>query len=428
MRVGAQTKPLPSVPAKDEADARATDSAAPDESKKAPEKRTAKSQVEIPAPDAPPTKSLPAVSAAQPLASQLPQNASASQLPIAPRPITPLMQSDATPGSNVSANNAPAEAAASNGIQITGTAAQVETAFVQALIDLPPASTVPGNAIPASIEGAASGVANSAAASNQPSSKAAPKPAFEITGSANAIPAAQADAGTNRTTPAASGSHDAPSHDSQSSQNTQGDASQQTSALQKVADSNLSQIQAQTIVPFAPIHEVASKAHLTGNLTGAPQPTDQHETLASHADSVESAATPEIRSAQLIQSINGTEMRVGMQSSEFGDISIRTFMSPQAMHTQISLDHGELSQVMSTHVSSMQTKLGDELGLHASIEINNQGASLSGDAEQSSQRQYGSLAGSMQSARAANPAAADGAISMEMPLPAGNGHQLDIRV
>jgi hypothetical protein len=85
-----------------------------------------------------------------------------------------------------------------------------------------------------------------------------------------------------------------------------------------------------------------------------------------------------INSAKLVQTMGETEMRVGMHSVEFGDISIRTSLSQQQMVTQISLDHNDLSQAISSHLSTVQAKLGEEYGLHASIEINNQGTPLSG--------------------------------------------------
>ena len=39
-------------------------------------------------------------------------------------------------------------------------------------------------------------------------------------------------------------------------------------------------------------------------------------------------------------------MRVGMHSTEFGDISIRTTLSQQQMLAQISLDHSDLGPTL----------------------------------------------------------------------------------
>ena len=265
---------------------------------------------------------------------------------------------------------------------------------------------------------------------NQAAVQATAKQPLGTSVSVNANPPNTADAAANKTAPASSGSHDTPSHDGQSSQNTQGgDASQSAQPLARPADNIPSQMQAQAIVPSAPVHETASPTPLLpGTLSGTLRTTDPQNLPASHSEMGVVATTPEIRNATLVNALNGTEMRVGMQSSEFGDISIRTTMSPQLMHTQISLDHGELSQVISNHVSAAQTKLGDELGLRASIEINHAGASLQGNAGQSSQRQQNTSYGSGQTIRIANPTAVEKGISMEMPAVLANGRQLDIRI
>lgn len=94
-----------------------------------------------------------------------------------------------------------------------------------------------------------------------------------------------------------------------------------------------------------------------------------------------------INTARLIQSMSETEMRLGMRSSEFGDIAIRTSVSQQQVQAQISVDHSELGTAISAHIPSLQTKLGSELGLHASIEVNQSGSSLDGGQGQSPQRE-----------------------------------------
>ncbi len=94
-----------------------------------------------------------------------------------------------------------------------------------------------------------------------------------------------------------------------------------------------------------------------------------------------------ISAARLIQTMSETEMHVGMRSSEFGDISIRTAVSQQQMQAQISVDHNELGNALSAHIPSVQAKLGSEYGLHTTIEVNQGGASFSNQREHSSQHQ-----------------------------------------
>lgn len=80
-------------------------------------------------------------------------------------------------------------------------------------------------------------------------------------------------------------------------------------------------------------------------------------------------------------------MRVGMHSSEFGSISIRTTVSQQQMQTQIAVDHSELGTALSAHIPSMQAKLGSDFGLQATIEVNQSGAGFTGNGQQSQQQQ-----------------------------------------
>jgi len=94
-----------------------------------------------------------------------------------------------------------------------------------------------------------------------------------------------------------------------------------------------------------------------------------------------------ISAARLIQTMGASEMRMGMHSSEFGDISIRTSVTQQQMQTQISVDHDELGNALSAHIPNMQMKLGSEFGLHATIEVIQSGASFSNNGDRSQQHE-----------------------------------------
>ena len=142
----------------------------------------------------------------------------------------------------------------------------------------------------------------------------------------------------------------------------------------------------------------------------------------------EGTAASGINSAKLIQTMGETEMHVGMHSAEFGDISIRTSLSQQQMVAQISLEHSDLSQTISSHLSTMQAKLGEEYGLHASIEINSQGAPLSGGQGDSQQRERQPTGRSI-SGMSIGPAELGESVSSVVALSsAGSGHGLDITV
>lgn len=125
-----------------------------------------------------------------------------------------------------------------------------------------------------------------------------------------------------------------------------------------------------------------------------------------------------------------SEMRVGMHSAEFGEISIRTSVTPQQMMAQISVDHGDLGKAISAHIPAMEQKLGGETGLRALVEVNQGAMSFSGERGYSSQREQKSNAAAAQSDGAQSSAEIDQQVLREgsrtATAPAG-GYRLDIR-
>ena len=111
---------------------------------------------------------------------------------------------------------------------------------------------------------------------------------------------------------------------------------------------------------------------------------DSADAAAEHLERSGTTAAAGVSTARLIQTLSESEMRVGMRSAEFGDISIRTSVSQQQLTAQISVDHSELGSAISAHLPSLESKLGSDFGLHASIEVNQLGASVTGGNGQSS--------------------------------------------
>lgn len=229
---------------------------------------------------------------------------------------------------------------------------------------------------------------------------------------------------TSKTKPDA-GASDTPS--SHSVQNSQTDPSQSAASTPRITDNGVSHLQTQTGVAPAVSHDAPAPRVSTGS-PEASRASDQHEPRPS-VDSESGAAVTSsgINTTKLMQTMNETEMRIGMSSSDFGDISIRTTVSNHQMLAQISLDHNELSQALSAHVASAQTKLGDEYGLHASIEINNLTSSNSGEPGASSQREKGTIPSSSQTNNDAVPAEEESVPSLGTIAAAGGEYRLDIR-
>jgi hypothetical protein len=65
-----------------------------------------------------------------------------------------------------------------------------------------------------------------------------------------------------------------------------------------------------------------------------------------------------------------SEMRVGMRSNEFGNISISTSATRDLVSAQISLDHGELAKALAVHLPEMQAKLGSYQAMDVRIDMN----------------------------------------------------------
>jgi hypothetical protein len=255
------------------------------------------------------------------------------------------------------------------------------------------------------------------------------------TGSATTDAASsKATDGASNTKSGATGTADTAWHaanDSQNAQSLQADASKTGAGIDisRAVENAAAQTTLQTVLTPGGSHESAAAHRATA---GAPDPAHagkaQDLPASAHLTAGEGTPASGINSAKLIQTMGETEMHVGMHSAEFGDISIRTSLSQQQMVTQISLDHNDLSQVISSHLSTVQAKLGEEYGLHASIEINNQGAPLSGGQGGSPHRDQ-QLPGRSSSGGGAGAAARSESVSSVVGLSsAGSGHGLDITV
>jgi hypothetical protein len=88
-------------------------------------------------------------------------------------------------------------------------------------------------------------------------------------------------------------------------------------------------------------------------------------------------AMPVVNTAKLIQSMGQSEMRVGMRSTDFGNISISTSATRNLISAQISLEHLELARTLATHLPEMQAKFGGNQAMNVRIDMNGQPAGQS---------------------------------------------------
>ncbi len=269
---------------------------------------------------------------------------------------------------------------------------------------------------------------------SQPTGNAADKAASSASGFRNPMLAKTADAAASKTADVASDSgaslQRAAQNAPQSSQSPHADISHGPDSAPSAAESGAAQAQAPA--QTAPIQAAPPEAAATHNAPHSPDiatrsSEEQAVPVQAHSEGGEAVAANSVNTAKLMQTMTESEMHVGMRSSEFGDISIRTSITEQQMVARISLDHSELSQAISAHVSTMQTKLGAEFGLNTSIEVHNLGSSLSGQPGQSSQRENGAIKHSAQTGGIQLPREEDSGVSPAALANTGNGNRLDIR-
>ena len=147
-------------------------------------------------------------------------------------------------------------------------------------------------------------------------------------------------------------------------------------------------------------HAVASTAHALNAVIAPPVQTPTITDPAGHAavkpenDSPTSVPLPQappiINTARLIQSMGQSEMRVGMRSNEFGNISISTSSTRDLISAQISLDHSELAKALAAHLPEFQERLGTHQAVDVRIDLNGQGpGSSSGMSNGSTEQSHG---------------------------------------
>jgi len=103
--------------------------------------------------------------------------------------------------------------------------------------------------------------------------------------------------------------------------------------------------------------------------SAAGQAVKAQQNAASVSPAVPQSA-PAVNSARLIQNVGQSEMRVGMRSNEFGNISINTSSTKDLISAQISVDHGELAKTLAAHLPEVQARLGANQPMNVRIDMN----------------------------------------------------------
>jgi hypothetical protein len=122
---------------------------------------------------------------------------------------------------------------------------------------------------------------------------------------------------------------------------------------------------------------IASPMQTAPTLAGSPGHSAKAPDTPAPASIALPQALPVINTAKLIQSMGQSEMRVGMRSNDFGNISISTSATRDLISAQISLDHNELARTLATHLPEMQTRLGGTQAMDVRIDLNGLGGATS---------------------------------------------------
>jgi len=85
-----------------------------------------------------------------------------------------------------------------------------------------------------------------------------------------------------------------------------------------------------------------------------------------------------IYTSKLTQILGQSEIRIGIRSSEFGNICISTSSTRELISTQIALDHSELAKTLTTHLLEMQGKWNADQAVDFRIGLNGQTTGVSG--------------------------------------------------
>jgi hypothetical protein len=142
-------------------------------------------------------------------------------------------------------------------------------------------------------------------------------------------------------------------------------------------------MQAAMIVP-PPAAQVVPTG-LESSASGPAVADGKHDDLAAAVSSGaasasgEAQAMPPIHTASVLESMQGSEMRVGMRSAEFGNVSVSTSVNRESIAAQISFEHMDLGKALTAHLPSIEAKLSSDYGVHAKVEVRDQSMGASAD-------------------------------------------------
>jgi hypothetical protein len=93
-----------------------------------------------------------------------------------------------------------------------------------------------------------------------------------------------------------------------------------------------------------------------------------------------------VNTAKLVQGITQSELRVGLQTRDFGNIDIRTSASRHEFSAQISVEHSDMAHTLTSELPNLYARLNEQQVPVTNIHIHNQSLSTSSGLDQRSQQ------------------------------------------
>jgi flagellar hook-length control protein FliK len=103
-----------------------------------------------------------------------------------------------------------------------------------------------------------------------------------------------------------------------------------------------------------------------------PLPVAGNADIDARAQAAATYANSLLHSARLVERMGQTELRVGIQTGEFGNVDIRTSMVRNQVTAQISVERAELGKVLAAELPSLQNRLSEHRLPMANITLQNQ--------------------------------------------------------
>ena len=131
-----------------------------------------------------------------------------------------------------------------------------------------------------------------------------------------------------------------------------------------------------------------------------------------------------MHAARLVERLGESELRVGVNTGEFGKVDIRTSMGRNQFTAEISVERGELGRVLAAELPNLHTRLSEQHLPTANITVQDHSAGASGD--QQGSRQDRTLAQTMNTSSSAGELDTSWLPPVAEALEAGTG--LDIHM